>query len=105
MKKVVTIALLTLFSSLLHASERDTKQNLFKCVDSESLEVNQSCMEQAFELNTDMQKQSFNYAKLNDGLNENAMATMSFYPDKMLIEIVAHADAAEAGLASVSKYE
>lgn len=105
MKKVVTVALLTLFSSLLHASERDTKQNLFKCVDSETLAVDQSCMELTFEQDTNMQQHSFNYAKLNDGLNENAMATMTFYPEKMQIEIVAHADAAEAGLASVSKYD
>ncbi|MCY7296554.1 hypothetical protein [Alteromonas sp. a30] len=105
MKKVVLVALLSLLTSFSYASERDQKQNLFKCVDGETLSINASCMQDTFQQSAEVQQQSFDYANLNDGLSENVMATMSFYPDKMLIEVVAHADAVNSGFAAVSEYK
>ncbi len=100
MRIVILILSLSLCSAVLHASEKEVKNNLFKCVDKESLVLDQSCIETTLESDMSIQQQGFKIAGLNGELGENAMATMSFYPEKMLIEIVAHADDSNNGLVS-----
>lgn len=104
MRQIVLIMLFSLFSAILQANEVDNKQNLFKCVDSESLNIDQTCINSSFDANLEMQEQSFTIAGMSDELGENAMATMRFYPDKMLIEVVAHADEQDGSLASNVQY-
>lgn len=100
MRKVILTLLLSLCCAVLQASEKEMSSNLFKCVDSESLVLDQTCIESTLENDMNVQQQGFTIAGLDGELGDNAMATMSFYPDKMLIEIVAHADAADSSLVS-----
>lgn len=100
MHKVIFTLLLSLCCAVLQASEKEVNSNLFKCVDSESLVLDQSCIQNTIEKDINVQQQGFTIAGLDGELGDNIMATMSFYPDKMLIEIVAHTDAADNSLVS-----
>ncbi|UAA39355.1 hypothetical protein KIH87_03030 [Paraneptunicella aestuarii] len=104
MRNVILIMLFSLFSAILHAKEAETQQNLFKCVDNESLAIDDACIEGKFDANLKFQEQKFTIAGMSDEFGENAMATLRFYPDKMLIEVVAHADEQESGLVSRIQY-
>ena len=91
MRKVLAISLLALGSAAAHAETTDSKT--FDCMDAKTFEVNSQCMANKISTNlafTDAQKQIVLQA---EDSSDNAMATVAFYPELRLIEVVAHRDA------------
>lgn len=91
MRKSFVILLFAVFSATSFANEGDMKTNLFTCVEEGTLALKSECIESTMTANPEFQVTQ-NLDIIGDNLGENEMATMRFYPEKMLIEIVAHAD-------------
>ena len=93
-KLIIGLALLTT-TSIAHAESGNNQ--LFNCMDSETFEVNSQCMSDQITGNMrfqEAQQQVFDHA--NEARGEYAIATMTFDPRKMQIDIVAHRDALQA---------
>ncbi|MBU2976603.1 pyridine nucleotide transhydrogenase [Alteromonas sp. C1M14] len=93
-KTLVGLALLMSFG-IAHA-ESD-KNQLFDCMDAKTFELNNQCMTDRISSNIryrEAQHQVVEQASDNTG--EYAIATMTFHPEKMQIDIVAHKDALQA---------
>lgn len=90
MRKLSLVMLLTFSSAVLQAGEKEFSSNLFTCVDGQTLSIDNSCIEATVSEDFVVAQSTFDYAALSDNLGDNAVATMQFYPNKMLIEIVAH---------------
>lgn len=106
MRKSMLFAMLMLVSALLHAEANQAENNLFKCVDNTQLTLNADCLSTTIE--NGMQFKSAQ-SEFNAGLSDlggNVMATMKFYPEQMLIQIIAHDDSSEfSSLAQVKEYQ
>lgn len=89
MRYLLVITVFSLLSATLQADQKSAKSNLFKCVDDGSLTIDQSCVSSSvatdFAIHTE-----HSFAEIGADLGENELATMRFYPEKMLIEVVAH---------------
>ena len=103
MRYIYTILLFSLFSATLQADQEIAKSNLFECVDDSSLSIDQSCISNSvttnFEIHSDLQ-----FSQMGNNLGENVLATMRFYPEKMLIEVVAHTEQQEQSMLSKVDY-
>ncbi len=87
MRKILLFAMLTLVNGVLHA-QNDNK-NLFSCVDSTKLTLDAACISNKIETNNDFVKVNQDFFIEQQDLGGNVMATLKFYPEKMLIEVIA----------------
>jgi hypothetical protein len=93
MRKVLVVLSLVL-SGVAHAES--SKPQLFECMDTKSFEVNSQCMANKIGNNLTFQEAQKQIVLSAEDNTNNAMATMSFYPELRLIEVVAHRDATYA---------
>ncbi|MBE1299560.1 MAG: hypothetical protein GJ680_06600 [Alteromonadaceae bacterium] len=87
MRKIMLFAMLTMSSALLHAAEKNN--NLFNCVESEKLALNPDCMASKIESNNQFIETMNSFTVEQQDLGGNVMATLRFFPEKMLIEVIA----------------
>lgn len=97
MRKSLSFLVLTLISTLSFAESVQSKNNLFKCVDSTELSLNSECLSQTIENNVKLKDFQADFQAQIGDLGGNAMATMKFYPELMEIHIIAHDDEASSG--------
>lgn len=93
MCKLFTAVSLMAVAGLSQAGEQP--KSLFNCVDAESLAVNSSCMEQKISQNIQFQDMQRSIVQKSGAQSDAVMATIKFYPERYLIEVVAHRDALE----------
>lgn len=94
MRKLVIGLALLVTAGVAHAESG--KNQLFTCMDRTTFEVNSECMASQISANVEYKKVE---QKMMDVANVNgdyAIATMTFDPKKMQIDIVAHRDALQA---------
>lgn len=92
MSKLMISAILIGFAGLAQAADRSDK--LTDCVAKDTLSVNASCVENKINQNIqyrDMVQSISRHSHMQQG--ENAVATIRFYPERYLIEVVTHRDA------------
>jgi hypothetical protein len=94
MRKVVTALLLSSLFGIAHA-ETD-KSQLFDCMDNETFELNSQCIANNIDSNVAFRDAQTTIINTASESSEYVSATMKFYPEQMLIEIVAHRDALQA---------
>ncbi|MCV2886631.1 pyridine nucleotide transhydrogenase [Aestuariibacter sp. AA17] len=102
MRSVVVFTFSLLFAHT--ASAQNPQNQLFDCVNASSFEINSQCLEAKISQNIQfqhIQSQITEKASMTQG--DKAMATMTFYPNEMRIDIVAHRDAL-ATIASTTTY-
>lgn len=87
MRKIMLFAMLTMFSAFLHAADKNN--NLFNCVEAENLALNPDCMATQIEANNQFIETMNSFAIEQQDLGGNVMATLRFFPEKMLIEVIA----------------
>ncbi|GAB3037417.1 pyridine nucleotide transhydrogenase [Bowmanella dokdonensis] len=93
MRKTIILTALLSASFLVQAEEGQNK--LFDCVAADTLAVNNACVEQRISQNIHYREMQQDIYQQSGNLGDNAMATMRFFPEQYLIEIVAHRDALE----------
>jgi len=87
----ILFALLTL-GFVSSASASDKNNQLFECMNA-SLEINAQCIEQQISNNIAFkQSQEKVFEKALEQSSGREIATISFYPEQFLIEVVAHKD-------------
>lgn len=92
MGKLIISAALISFAGLAQAADKTDK--LTDCVTKDTLAVNASCVEDKINQNIqyrDMVQSISRQSQMQQG--ENAVATLRFYPERYLIEVVTHRDA------------
>ncbi|GGD73009.1 hypothetical protein [Lacimicrobium alkaliphilum] len=92
MQKLIVSAVLLGFSALAQAADESDK--LTDCVAQDTLTINASCVENKINQNIgyrNMVNRIDQQAALQSG--DNAVATIRFYPERYLIEVVTHRDA------------
>lgn len=92
MRKVIILAALLGFTGLAQAADKSGK--LTDCVAKDTLTVDAGCVENKINQNIeyrDMVNRIDQRAALQSG--DNAVATIRFYPERYLIEVVTHRDA------------
>lgn len=88
MRKICTVAVLTVFSAFLQANE--VKQdNLFNCVDPDGLTLDSQCISTKIENTQSYQSFDLAFQEQISDLGGNAMATMIFHQEKMWIQVIA----------------
>ncbi|MEG3766996.1 pyridine nucleotide transhydrogenase [Alteromonas sp. 14N.309.X.WAT.G.H12] len=93
-KTLVGLALLMAFG-IAHA-ESDGNQ-LFDCMDAKSFELNNQCMTDRISNNIRYREAQYQVTEqASENMGDYAVATMTFHPEKMQIDIVAHRDALQA---------
>jgi hypothetical protein len=80
--------LLSLFVS--HSVLANSEQNLFNCMNKDNLEIDSACMEQTIEQHPSFIHTSFEIKQSTAFLGENAIATMRFFPEQRLIQVIAN---------------
>ncbi|WP_018983706.1 hypothetical protein [Salinimonas chungwhensis] len=93
-KSILGLALLTI-TGIAHAESNENQ--LFDCMDRSTFEVNSECMSSKITSNMrfkEAEQKVINHA--NEAQGDYAIATMTFDPRKMQIDIVAHRDALQA---------
>ncbi|AWL12490.1 hypothetical protein HMF8227_02025 [Saliniradius amylolyticus] len=94
MRKVTSlIVTLFAFAGMAHAGETDN--SMFQCMAKDTLEVDSSCVQQRIDTNVEYQNSQKQFFNQSVNASGNVMATMRFYPERHLIEVVAHKDALE----------
>lgn len=96
MRKLLVVLSMTFLLGVAHAES--LKPQVFECMDSKSFEVNSQCMANKISSNVTFQQAQQEIVLAAEDNTNNALATVSFYPDLQLIEVVAHRDAAYAKL-------
>lgn len=93
-KRVVSLALLM---GLGVAHAESGKNQLFDCMDTVNFEMNNLCMAETISRNISFRDaQQTLISSAADNFGDYAVATMTFDPDRMQIDIVAHRDALQA---------
>lgn len=99
MRNVSAIFFLLSLGTIAHANAQ--QQKVFDCMNKTSFEVNSQCMASKISQNIEFREMQLNLVDEAVEAQDNAMATMKFYPQQMLIEIVAHRDADKRMTAAV----
>lgn len=92
MRTITLMTVLSLFASGSFAKDLNEQDNLFKCVDDESLEINTTCLNTKMENNEHFVNFQDNFKSKIDDLGGNVMSTVIFYPELMEIRVIAHMD-------------
>ena len=90
MRNFILVILFTFFSSWSFAQGNDGQTNLFKCVDNESLALDNNCLSTAIEKNDHFIEFQDRFNSDIADLGGNVMSTVIFYPELMQIRIIAH---------------
>ncbi len=99
MRKITASLFILALGATTHANADQT--NAFECMDKTSFEIDSQCMSNKISQNMefrDMEMTIANQASSNDA---NALATIKFYPQQMLIEVIAHREESTPLTASV----
>lgn len=86
--KILFVAILGLCSSAVFAKE--APKNLFNCLDLDKYSVDTNCTSSAISANPKFQVLQKELSLKMEHQNPNAMATVQFNPQKMLIKVIAH---------------
>ncbi|WP_088330167.1 hypothetical protein [Lacimicrobium sp. SS2-24] len=92
MRKLMILVAMLGFTGLAQAADKSDK--LTDCVAKETLTVDPSCVESKISQNIqyrEMVSRIDQQASIQSG--DNAVATIRFYPERFLIEVVTHRDA------------
>lgn len=100
MRNWLFMMLITFFSAVLHAGEKESDGNLFACVDKQTLIADTNCVQATVSSKFKVQENAIDYAALSGDLGDNALATMHFYPEKQLIQIVGHLENSNEALSA-----
>lgn len=100
MRNWLLMMLIAFFSAVLQAGENNLEGNLFTCVDKHTLTVNGDCVESMVSHDLNVQDAGIDFTALSGDLGENALATMRYYPEKQLIEVIAHPEDNNSGLSA-----
>lgn len=96
LKTIKAVMSLTMMVSLTATSAlakgTDKQENLFKCVDQTSLEMDATCMSSKIENSDSFVKFQDNFNSQIDDLGGNVMSTIIFYPELMETRVIAHLD-------------
>ncbi|WP_340681146.1 pyridine nucleotide transhydrogenase [Paraglaciecola sp.] len=84
----VVLGALLLSSCFAHGAE--SKQNLFSCVDVKNYSVDSQCASSLISSNEKFQAMQQDIQLKAEQQNPNVLATVQFYPAKMLIKVSAH---------------
>lgn len=102
MRNLFLMMLLALSSAILQAGEKESNRGLFSCMDKQDFSQNGQCIEEKMNQKIAIADTAINYAELSEGLGGNALATMTFHPQDMHIQIVGHIDSNNALTAQVT---
>ena len=78
MRNWLFMMLITFFSAVLHAGEKESDGNLFACVDKQTLIADTDCVQATVSSKFKVQENAIDYAALSGDLGDNALATMHF---------------------------
>lgn len=87
------ILILSIFIN--HVALANTDNNLFDCMDKTSFEINSVCIEQTIELHPNFVLRERAITEESDFLGDNAIATLRFFPQYNLIEVIASVQTGE----------
>lgn len=73
--------------SFSHISLAADKAEVLKCVDTQNMQFNQTCVSKTFEKHANSQSFFNNLSTKSYPLKRDALASISLHPDKKLIEI------------------
>lgn len=93
LKVAMSIGLVLASGSLLAESALQGETKTFKCMDKQTFEINSNCMQLDISSNLVFKKAESDMYKDISGTSDRALATMTFNPELMEINIVAHKDA------------
>lgn len=79
------------------AALANNSQNLFDCMNKNTFEIEGQCIENMIEQNTDFVQTELNIKHKNEQLGGNELATLRFYPQLQLIEVIATLEAKPVG--------
>ncbi|WP_100658207.1 pyridine nucleotide transhydrogenase [Alteromonas flava] len=101
MRKYLAVITLAIAATGAHANADNGKA--FDCMDAKTFEINSQCMAAKINNNVAFGEAQQSIVMAAQESSENAMATVSFYPELRLIEVVAHRDATYAKRLDASK--
>ena len=91
MRKLLAVAVLELGSAGVLADANKAKA--FDCMDAKTFEIDSQCMANTINNNLAFAAAQQNIVLAAEENSGNAMATVSYFPQLQLIEVVAHQDA------------
>ncbi|MDT0596525.1 pyridine nucleotide transhydrogenase [Glaciecola petra] len=93
LKTTMSILLVLASNSLLAESALQGETKAFKCMNKQSFEINSNCMQLDISSNLVFKKAESNMYDNINGSSDRVLASMTFNPKLMEINIVAHKDA------------
>ncbi|MCF2949210.1 hypothetical protein L0668_13905 [Paraglaciecola aquimarina] len=86
--KILSVVILYFFSSAIFA--KDAPKSMFNCVNLKAYTIDQSCTSSLISTSEKYLTQQKELAFKMEQQNPNAMATVQFDPQQMLIKVIAH---------------
>jgi hypothetical protein len=93
MKYLKTIMLMTVSAIAMSANANAGEAKLFNCMDKTTLTMNSECMSKQIASNLVFKRAEEAVIQKASDVSDKAIATMTFDPKTMTIEVVAHRDA------------
>lgn len=103
MRLLAVITLLTVSSLANAATDKPGDAKLFQCMDKTTFAINSECVSEQVEANLVFKQVQETVVQNAEQAGDRAIATMTFDPKTLNIEIVAHRDAHIAKLAKLTK--
>jgi hypothetical protein len=82
--------LLLMVCAVTHANQ--TNNQLFDCMEKATFELDSQCLSERISQHVDYVSQQQHIENHTQYLGDYAMASITFYPEKMMIEVVAHSE-------------
>lgn len=93
MKYLQAIMLITVSAIAMSANAKPGEAKLFNCMDKASFEMNSECVSQQISSNLVFKRAEEAVFQKASDVSDRAIATMTFNPKTMSIDVVAHRDA------------
>lgn len=93
MKYLKAIMLITVSAIAMSANAKSGEAKLFNCMDKSTFEINSECMSKQIASNLDFKRAEEAVIQKATDVSDRAIATMTFDPKTLSIDIVAHRDA------------
>jgi hypothetical protein len=93
MKYLKVIMLITVSAIAMSANAKSGEAKLFNCMDKSTFEVNSECMSKQIASNLVFKRAQEAVFQQASDVSDRAIATMTFNPKTMSIDVVAHRDA------------
>lgn len=94
MKTLISLLFTIVVSQTAYANN---SQNLFDCMNKNTFAIEGQCIESMIEQNTDFVQVELEIKQQNEWLGGNELATLRFYPNLQLIEVIATLDVKSTG--------